>query len=101
MSRKPAQSIDQVEKDPTFIFREQDANKTQDKSADKRAAPKEFVVEREETGLYFIKYTAGGEVPDTLKGKWTSLFRAEEAITNYLVTKAQEEAAKAAAAVAA
>lgn len=96
MSRQPAKSVEQIEKDPTFIFREQDANKTQDKPADKRAALKEFVVDREETGLYFIKYTAGGEVPDTLKGKWTSLFRAEEAITNYQVTKAQEAASQAA-----
>ncbi len=90
MSRKPSKTIDQVE-DETFIFKETDANA---KPEDKRKAPKEFEVVRESTGLYAVRYSAGGEVPDTLKGRWTNVNKAQVAIENFLTTKRQQEAAQ-------
>ncbi len=60
---------------------------------EKRDAPKELVVQRRIDGLYIIRQTAGGEVPDELKGMWTSIVKAEHAIANHLITKAQAEAA--------
>lgn len=80
-----------VEPDASFIFKETDAAAP---TVDQRTKSKEFVVEHEDTGLYVIKYTAGGEVPDTLKGRWTNLLRAEQAIENFQVTRAQQEALK-------
>lgn len=58
---------------------------------EKRDAPKSLVVEREEEGLYIIKYTAGGEVPDVCKGKFTSLRYANNAVTE--ATKLKEATA--------
>jgi hypothetical protein len=64
----------------------------QDKPADKREAPKEFKVEKDKQyGLFVIKYTAGGEVPDELKGKFTNLHRAEAALAAYQGKKAAQE----------
>ena len=54
---------------------------------EKRAAPKEFVIERQPEGLYYIRFTAGGEVPDALKGLWTSILKAENAVANYQLAK--------------
>lgn len=87
--RKPAKTIDQVEAEETFIFREVDANKPA--AEDKRKAPKEFEIVRV-GGLYRIKYTAGGEVPDELKGAFTNIYRAQDAIDNVLALRKQAEA---------
>ena len=51
---------------------------------EKRDAPKELQVAREEEGLYYIRYTAGGEVPDTLKGRYTHMRVAQAAIADHL-----------------
>lgn len=91
--RKPAKTISDVEKDETFIFGERDAKKAEPEVEDKRSAPKEFVVERDPTGLYRVKYTAGGEVPVLLKGRFTSINKAQEAINNHNATKQQGGAA--------
>lgn len=86
MTRKASKSIDQIEKDDSFIFRERNADQP-----DRRKESKEFVIVRDHTGLCFIKYTAGGEVPAVLKGRWTSMQRAQEAIQNYVTTREQKE----------
>lgn len=51
--------------------------------AAKRDAPKELKLVREEEGLYVFAYTAGGEVPDALKGKYTHMRYAEAARNTY------------------
>lgn len=89
MGRAQAKTITQVEREQDFIFGTTDANAPE--KQDKRSAPKEFEIERDETGLYTIKYSAGGETPAVLKGRWTSIWRANEAIDNYKVTKAQQQ----------
>ena len=77
MIRKQAKTVEQVE----------NAGQPQE---GKRDAPKEFVIERNpSSGLYAIKYTAGGEVPDMLKGSWTNLHRAQAAIDNMNALKAK------------
>lgn len=53
------------------------------KPEDKRTAKKEFEIERLPEGLYSIRFSAGGEVPDVLKGRFTSSIRAEAMIANY------------------
>lgn len=60
-------------------------------TGEKRDAPKALVVDREEEGLYYIRYTAGGEVPDVCKGKFTSLRYANAAI--FEATKSKEATA--------
>lgn len=89
MTRKPGKTIADMESD--FIFREKDAKQEQPVE-DKRKATKEFVVDRSDTGLYFIKYSAGGEVPDALKGSWTNIARAQSAIESHLKEKEQRAA---------
>jgi hypothetical protein len=85
MTRKPAKTADD------FTFSERDAN---DQKENKRSADKEFFVERDKShGLYVIRYTAGGEVPDTLKGRWTNLHRAEAAIDSHLAMRKELAAA--------
>lgn len=59
----------------------------QNPTDDKRAKPKVFVTERQENGLYTIKFTAGGEVPALLKGNYTSSARAEQAVQSFLLSK--------------
>jgi len=59
---------------------------------DKRTAPKELEVIRDEsTALYSVRYTAGGELPKELHGSWTSGARAKAAVDNYLATKQQDK----------
>jgi hypothetical protein len=78
MSRKPAKTISQIE---GFEIKE-----------DKRKEEKVFQVRHvPERGLYQVAFTAGGEVPDALKGMWTNAHKAQAAITNYLAAKEQEQ----------
>lgn len=77
MSRKQAKTINQIESTPEV--------------QDKRKEPKEFEIEREPTGLYRIKYSAGGEVPNSLKGMFTTVGRAQTAINNELSLRKQKE----------
>lgn len=80
MARQPAKTISQIE--------------TAEAKEDKRKETKEFVVRHvPERGLYEVAYTAGGEVPDQLKGMWTNQSRAQAAIANYITTRARQEAA--------
>jgi hypothetical protein len=79
--RKNAKSVEQVEE--TFIFREKETANY----SDKRFRTKEFVIDRDHMGLFRVSYTAGGEVPDVLKGGWTSINRAIVAIDNYVASK--------------
>lgn len=83
MARIPAKSIEQVEGE--LVTFADEAPKV-----DKREQPKEFKVVRSPSGLYHITYTAGGEIPDPLKGMYTAGRIAEEAIKNYKNTQVVE-----------
>lgn len=76
MKRDPAKTLAQIES-------ELEAPKKEDK----REEEKRLVVERQPDGMYLIKWTAGGEVHDSLKGKWTNLTRATTAIQTFLSAK--------------
>lgn len=75
MIRKPTRTIFEVE-----------TAGEQKPVVDKRTEMKEFVCTRQPNGLYSVKFTAGGEVPDSLKGLFTSGSRAEQAAQAYLLT---------------
>lgn len=53
------------------------------KTEDKRSAKKDYEVTLLPEGLFHIRFSAGGEVPDILKGRWTSIARAQTAIDSY------------------
>lgn len=87
MARTPSKTLDQVEQElSTFSDGEPSQNK--------RDAPKEFYIGREDGGLYFIAYTAGGEVPDALKSMFTSVRVAQAALDDYVARQAVKEEAK-------
>lgn len=73
MPKVPAKTLEQIDAEIN----------PQETPEDKRTAKKEFVVQRNDNGLYSIAYTAGGEVPDELKGLWTNINKATNAIDNY------------------
>lgn len=81
MVRQATKSLDQVEQTLDV------------KQEDKRKETKELEIRRAPDGLYYVAFTAGGEVPDMLKGKWTGFARAQAAIENYNQVKAQKAAA--------
>lgn len=72
MPKHPAKTLAQIEKE---LEKPQAENK--------RTAPKELVVSRHDNGLYVIGYTAGGEVPNELKGFYTNINKAINAVDNY------------------
>jgi hypothetical protein len=76
MVRQVAKSIDQIEAELA------------DKKTDKRTEPKVPEVQRESDGLYYVMFNAGGELPEELKGRYTSIRLAEAAVANYLVRRA-------------
>jgi hypothetical protein len=78
--RKPSKSISNVE----------EAEKQP--KVDKRVEGKSFIAKREDNGLYSIRLTAGGEVPDVLKGYFTSGVKASQAAEAYLLRKNSVEA---------
>ena len=80
MIRRPAKTIGDVEKD-------------MDKAMDKRKQDKEFYAERQSNGLYFLKLTAGGEVPRELSGVFTTASRAEAAAAAYVERRGYASAA--------
>jgi hypothetical protein len=45
---------------------------------------KEVKLEITSTGLWFISFVSGGELPEALQGHWTHRVRAEEVIQSYL-----------------
>lgn len=56
---------------------QEDAAPKQDKRTEAKTLEPYFV---EGTGLYAVRYNNGGEVPDKLKGMYTNIRRAQEAI---------------------
>ena len=74
MIRQQVKTIDQVEQTNT-----EDKEATDKRTEDKVLRP-EYV---EELGLYRVVYTSGGEVPDVLKGHYTSLRIVNAAIANH------------------
>ena len=77
--RKVAKTVDQLEAE-------------QEQEKDKRDEPKVLRPVREAIGLYSVEYSSGGEVPDALKGRWTSMAKVEAAIENYMASKQVSEA---------
>lgn len=75
MAREVAKTLDQVENQ--FLSSKQD----------KRTEEKTLVVDRDDYGLYFIKWTAGGELPQSLSGRYTVVQRALDDIANYKATQ--------------
>lgn len=69
MARQPAIFADSDVKE--------EAAPAKDKRTDEKVLEPYFV---EGTGLYAVRYSNGGEVPDVLKGRYTNIRRAEEAI---------------------
>lgn len=67
-------------------FQEVEAELVPKNTGDKRDEPKTLKVHREEEGLYHIRYTAGGEVPDALKGRYTHQRFAQQALDDFLKT---------------
>lgn len=84
--RQPVKTIDQLEQE----------------ESDRPATPQQvapgkqrgYVIHRYPQGLYYVGYEGGGEVPDALKGSWTTKTRAEQAIAKYIAE--QQESLKAA-----
>jgi hypothetical protein len=81
MSRIKSKTLAQVEQS---IFSED--------KPDARKEPKEFEIVREPIGLYRIRYTAGGEIPDSMKGLFTSIPRAQAVIDNIVAERKQKTA---------
>lgn len=77
MPRTPSKTLEEVEQ-------ELSQQAAPDAAQGKRDAPKELIVIRRPVGLYAIAFTAGGEVPDALKGSFTSSVRAQQAIDWHL-----------------
>lgn len=48
------------------------------------AGGKEVKIECTPTGLWFISFVNGGELPETLQGMWTHRIRAESLVKAYL-----------------
>lgn len=80
MPKQPVKTIDQVEQEVE-----------QEQKEDVRKKPKELVTERGPDGLYLITFTHGGEVPDVLKGKFTSVHKAQATIENYKANAPTQE----------
>ncbi len=76
MPRQISKTFEQIEAEQALA--EQTA------TSGKRDDPKKLVVVRQPIGLYAIAFTAGGEVPDALKGTFTSTVRAQTAIDLHL-----------------
>lgn len=51
-----------------------------------------FITPVPNSSFYEVKFQGGGEVPDDLKGKFTSLKRAEEAIDRMYVVRSRKPA---------
>jgi len=84
MAREVAKTLDQVEQG---FLKTTNEDVPVAEATDKRTDPKELLFERDEYGLYVVRYTAGGELPDTLKGRYTSLPMVTQAIENYKTTQ--------------
>lgn len=77
MPKEPSKTLKQIE------------DELDNKPVDKRKEEKKLVVRRGGDGLYVVEFNAGGEVPDVLKGRWTNLQRANAAVAEFELMKAQ------------
>lgn len=56
------------------------------KKEERKLAPqkeREFLIDRDLSGLYYVRYEGGGKLPEILKGKFTSITLLETAIDRY------------------
>jgi hypothetical protein len=79
--RKPSKTLAQIEEQIEEYGSKVDARKQE----------KELEVIRVPSGLYAIRFTAGGELPDSLKSHFTSKNVAELHIKKYFADKELEE----------
>lgn len=90
MGRELAKSVEQVEASMIFKSTPEAQVEAAQAAPDKRTEAKDLVVEHDgEFGLYVIKFTAGGELPNDLTGKWTNITMAQAAIDNYKAMQAK------------
>ena len=64
-----------------------DANDIVKKTVGKTKKGKELVIDQYSNGLYFIKFSNGGILPPTLKGRYVRYEAAKHAIDFYLEGK--------------
>lgn len=57
-----------------------DAKKAAKKEKAAEAQPKKLHIERTPTGLYFVRYDGGGQLPESLKGMFNSIFKLRQAV---------------------
>lgn len=75
MARTPNKTEEQIEQElETF------ADKTEEKQPEGK---KDFFIKHYPSGLYYIALTGGGEVPDGLKGSFTTIRIAQQFIDEF------------------
>lgn len=70
---------------PVFSITEIETGVEAPKKEDKRELPKVFVTRKQANGFYTIQLTAGGEVPNMLKGFYTTGVKAEQAARAFVL----------------
>ena len=73
----------------SYVARKLEAKAAKRKEEKEKEGTKqrEFVIEKDVTGLYFVRYAGGGPIPDVLKGKHTSISKIEATISKYKASK--------------
>lgn len=61
-----------------------DVNDVATKVAGSTKKSKEIVIDQYDTGLWFIKFKTGGQLPPALEGKFTRYEWAQKAVNEYL-----------------
>ena len=64
-----------------------DANDIVKKVVGKTKKNKEMIIDQHSNGMYFIKWSDGGKLPPTLKGRYVRYEAAKNAIEYYLEGK--------------
>lgn len=58
-------------------------DKKEEAKKDKPKEERKLVIERTNTGLYYLRYDGGGQLPEALKGSFTSIDKLK-ALVSYL-----------------
>lgn len=71
------------DKDDTTAFLEKmDAKKEAKKAKQVDSVPKKLILERDQFGLYYVRYDGGGQLPETLKGMFNSIHKLRSLIAH-------------------
>lgn len=79
MSREVAISFDEMEQRLN--------NKAKKKEEKLSAGPREIQIIKQASGLYVAAYEGGGQIPEAIRGSWTSKARLESMINRYYLEK--------------